>query len=117
MLRRPGPVLSQSRPTSNIVSLAGLQMSNNMGPEFTTRFQAVFPEAAKELKSSLIPYLLDGIGGAERLNQPDGIHPTIEGQGKVAENGWKALQAAITQSPAIALFPRTHGLIPFSYGV
>jgi len=31
----------------------------------------------------------------EDLNQPDGIHPTAEGQVKVAENVWKVLQPVI----------------------
>ncbi len=79
------------------VLLAGMQIPDNMGPDFTTRFKAVFPEAAKESKATLIPFLLEGIGGIEKFNQPDGIHPTPEGQAKVAKNVWKILQPAITQ--------------------
>jgi acyl-CoA thioesterase-1 len=74
------------------VLIAGMQMPDNMGPDFTARFKAVFPEAASESKSTLIPFLLEGVGGSENLNQPDGIHPTAEGQAKVAETVWKILQ-------------------------
>ena len=77
------------------VFIAGMQMPDNMGPDFTARFKAVFPEAAKESKSTLIPFLLEGVGGIENLNQPDGIHPTAEGQEKVAENVWKVLRPVI----------------------
>jgi len=31
---------------------------------------------------------LEGVGGEIELNQADGIHPTIEGHKKVAENVW-----------------------------
>ncbi len=79
------------------ILIAGMQMPDNMGKNFTTRFRAIFPEAAKESKSTLIPFLLEGIGGIQKLNQPDGIHPTPEGQEKVAENVWKFLQPAIAQ--------------------
>jgi len=79
------------------ILIAGMQMPDNMGKNFTDRFQAVFPEAAKESEATLIPFLLEGIGGDEKLNQPDGIHPTSEGQAVVAENVWKALQAVITK--------------------
>lgn len=79
------------------VLLAGMQMPDNMGPEFTARFKAVFPEVAKESGATLIPYLLEGIGGDESLNQPDGIHPTAEGQEKVAENVWEILRAVIVE--------------------
>lgn len=80
------------------ILIAGMQMPGNMGMDFTTRFKAVFPEAAKESKATLIPYLLEGVGGIEKLNQPDGIHPTPEGQAIVAENVWKFLRpGAITK--------------------
>jgi acyl-CoA thioesterase-1 len=77
------------------ILLAGMQMPDTMGLDYTTRFKAVFPEAANESKSTLIPYLLEGIGGNEELNQPDGIHPTPQGQQKVAEIVWKILAPEI----------------------
>ena len=78
--------------------IAGMQMASNMGKDFTTRFKAVFPEAAQESQATLIPFLLEGVGGVENLNQPDGIHPTEEGQKKVAENVWEVLQPTITKA-------------------
>lgn len=79
------------------ILIAGMQMPDNMGPGFTARFKAVFAEAAMESKATLIPFLLEGIGGNEKFNQPDRIHPTPEGQAVVAENVWKILQPVITQ--------------------
>ena len=76
--------------------IAGMQIPDNMGSDFTTRFKAVFPEVAKESKATLIPFLLEGVGGIEKLNQADGIHPTAEGQEKVAATVWKTLQPTIT---------------------
>jgi acyl-CoA thioesterase-1 len=73
-----------------------MQMPDNMGADFTARFKAVFPEVAKDSEATLIPYLLEGVGWGEKLNQPDGIHPTAEGQAKVAGNVWKVLQPVIT---------------------
>lgn len=71
--------------------IAGMQMPDNMGPEFTKQFKTLFPEVAKNSKSVLIPFLIEGVGGDEKLNQEDGIHPTAEGQKVVAENVWKVL--------------------------
>ena len=78
------------------ILVAGMQMPDNMGPGFTARFKALFAEVTRESKATLIPFLLEGIGGVEKLNQADGIHPTAEGQMKVAENVWKILQPTIT---------------------
>ncbi len=79
------------------ILVAGMQMPDNMGRKFTSRFKAIFPEAAKESNATLIPYLLAGIGGDENLNQPDRIHPTAEGQSKVADNVWRVLRPTITR--------------------
>ena len=79
------------------ILIAGMQMPDNMGKEFTTAFKNLFPEVAKETKATLIPFLLEKVGGIEKLNQPDGIHPTAAGQKVVAENVWKLLQPAITR--------------------
>ncbi len=77
------------------ILIAGMQMPDNMGRQFTERFKAVFPQVAKEAKVALIPFLLEGIGGVDKFNQADRIHPTAEGQAKVAENVWNVLSRLI----------------------
>ena len=77
------------------VLIAGMQMPDNMGPKFTTAFKTLFSDVAKESKATLVPFLIEGVGGVEKLNQEDGIHPTAEGQAKVADNVWKLLQPVI----------------------
>jgi acyl-CoA thioesterase-1 len=37
-------------------------------------------------KAALIPFLLEGVAGNEKLNQADGIHPNAEGHRIVANN-------------------------------
>lgn len=77
------------------VLVVGMQMPDNMGAQYTGEFKAVFPKVAKEKDAVLVPFLLEGVGGVESLNQADRIHPTEEGQEKVAENVWKALQGLL----------------------
>ena len=73
------------------IIIAGMMVPPNMGPEYTKQFSAVYPELAKKNKATLIPFLLEGVGGIEKLNLPDGIHPNIEGHKIVAETVWKAI--------------------------
>ncbi len=79
------------------ILIGGMQMPDNMGAAFTSRFKAIFPEAASESESTLIAYLLEGVGGVAGLNQADRIHPTAEGQEIVAENVWQMLQPILTK--------------------
>lgn len=65
-------------PNCKIV-LAGMMVPPNMGKEYTDDFSRVFPELATKNKATLIPFILDGVGGIEKLNQADGIHPNVEG--------------------------------------
>ena len=77
------------------VVIAAMQMPDNMGAEFTTKFKGLFAKVAEEKKATLVPFLLEGVGGIESLNQQDRIHPNLEGQARVAENVWKVLKSAL----------------------
>ncbi|GGM85330.1 hypothetical protein GCM10010967_16680 [Dyadobacter beijingensis] len=68
--------------------LAGMQIPPNMGQQYATEFKAVYGELAKTNDVTLIPFLLEGVGGESKLNQSDGIHPTAEGHKILAENVW-----------------------------
>jgi acyl-CoA thioesterase-1 len=73
------------------IVLAGMQMPQNMGAEYNRKFSELFPAIAKEKKTELIPFLLEGVGGKPELNQPDRIHPNAEGHKIVAENVWSVI--------------------------
>ena len=76
--------------TTRIV-LVGMQAPPNMGPRFTQRFRALFPDLARRERLPLVPFLLAGVGGVDTLNQADGIHPTPAGHRIVADNVWRVL--------------------------
>ena len=69
-----------------------MQMPSNMGPDYVKEFRQLFPGLAQANRSTLIPFLLEGVAGRADLNLPDRIHPTAEGQKIVAENVWKMLK-------------------------
>lgn len=73
------------------VVVVGMMVPPNMGSTYATQFNTVFPEIAKKNKATLMPFLLDGVAGDEKLNQADGIHPNIEGHKIVAKNVTKVL--------------------------
>ena len=81
----------QKSPQATIV-LAGMQIPPNMGTTYTKEFRGLFAELATRNKAVLIPFLLEGVGGIPKLNQPDGIHPTPVGHKIVANTVWEILQ-------------------------
>ena len=74
------------------IVLAGMQIPPAMGQEFSREFERVFPEVAEKTEATLVPFLLEGVGGRVDLNQPDRIHPTAKGHVLIAETVWKVLR-------------------------
>ena len=79
------------------VIVAGMQMPTTMGRDYTEEFTAIFPAIAKQNGTKLIPFLLEGVGGDPKLNQPDMIHPNPKGHSIVAENCWKILKPLLDE--------------------
>ena len=73
------------------VVLAGMEAPPNFGEAYTRDFRAVYRDLATTYDVTLIPFFLDGVAGVPALNQPDGIHPTAEGQRLVAATIWRAV--------------------------
>jgi acyl-CoA thioesterase-1 len=78
-------------PQAQIV-LAGMQIPPNMGTAYTKEFRELYKQLADKNKLTLIPFLLERVGGIPKLNQPDGIHPNVTGHRIVANTAWQVLQ-------------------------
>jgi acyl-CoA thioesterase I len=84
------------RPAPRLV-LLGMRIPRNYGVMYSDQFRAVYPELAREYGATLVPFLLEGVGGVAALNQPDGVHPTAEGQKKMAETVWRVLEPVLRE--------------------
>ena len=73
------------------VLLAGMTLPRNYGADYIRSFEGVYVDLAKKYKLALIPFLLQGVGGMARYMQPDGIHPTAEGNRMVAATVFRYL--------------------------
>ncbi len=66
------------------VILAGMQIVQNLGPDYTKEFAGIYPRVAKETGCVLIPFFLQNVAGVATLNQEDSIHPNEEGHKIIA---------------------------------
>ena len=78
-------IIQRCRDASVLVVLAGMKLPPNYGTEYTRSFESIYPALAKQFRLPLIPFFLEGVAGSTSLNQPDGIHPTSEGYGIIAD--------------------------------
>lgn len=77
------------------VLLVGMKMPTNYGEPYRSNFQKLFPALAKKYKVSLVPFLLEGVGGNPKLNIADGIHPNPEGHKVMAQTVQKVLETLL----------------------
>jgi acyl-CoA thioesterase I len=88
-------MIEKIREAGATVVLAGMQIPPNYGPEYTDAFRKVFHDLAEQYGVLFIPFLLEGVGGSQELNQADGIHPTGAGYKVVVGNVMAVLAQAL----------------------
>lgn len=84
------------RPAARLV-LVGMRIPPNYGQVYSRQFEAIYPALARANDAELVPFLLQGVGGMAALNQPDGVHPTAEGQRRMAETVWRVLEPLLRE--------------------
>jgi acyl-CoA thioesterase-1 len=77
--------VKQKYPHAKIV-MTGMMVPPNMGQKYSGEFKLIYPQLAKKNNATLMPFLLEGVAGNEKLNQADGIHPTAKGHQVIAKN-------------------------------
>jgi len=107
-------------PEAHVV-LAGMQIPPNLGPEYTEAFRSLYPDIAASYDAvSLVPFVLEGVGGVDSLMQDDQIHPTSAGQRLVANNVWDVLRPVLErrlqQPGAAGPEPQASGAEPQASG-
>ncbi|MBL8978226.1 MAG: arylesterase [Gemmatimonadetes bacterium] len=80
------------------IVLAPMEAMPNLGQDYVRRFRAIFPAVAEANGIPLLPFILDGVGGVDSLNQQDGIHPNEAGSRRVAANVWRGLEPVLRRA-------------------
>jgi acyl-CoA thioesterase-1 len=62
------------------VILLGMKIPPNYGKRYVDLFYNVYPQLAKELAISLVPFLLEDVALDKELMQADGLHPNAKAQ-------------------------------------
>jgi acyl-CoA thioesterase-1 len=72
-------IVSRFDESGAVVIVAGLQIIQNLGQDYTTQFAAMYPTIAGRYDAILIPFILEGIAADPEFNQPDFVHPNPAG--------------------------------------
>ena len=81
------------------VLLAGMRAAPNLGADYQTAFDAIFPDLAKKYGVPLYPFFLDGVAGQPGLQLEDGMHPNARGVDLMVERILPTVEKAIAAVP------------------
>jgi acyl-CoA thioesterase-1 len=77
------------------VLVAGIAVPPNYGRSYGEALVALFPKVAREQGAALVPFILAGVADgpdADKMFQPDRIHPKAEAHPRMLDNVWPALR-------------------------
>jgi acyl-CoA thioesterase-1 len=77
------------------VLLVGMQIPPNYGRSYTESFYAIYARVAKDTKSSLVPFLLEGVADKPELFQADRLHLLAEAHPAILNNVWPQLETLL----------------------
>ncbi|MGB3867592.1 MAG: arylesterase [Xanthobacteraceae bacterium] len=74
-----GEIIRRLQTRGIAVLLCGMRAPPNYGADYAARFDAIYPDLARQFGVPLDPFFLDGVAADAALNQADGMHPTAAG--------------------------------------
>ncbi len=83
------------------VLLSGMRAPRNLGPDYATVFDAIYPRLAAKHGATLDPFFLEGVALDPDLNQPDGFHPNAAGAAAITRRLAPVLERMIAGLGAV----------------
>lgn len=77
------------------VLLAGMLAAANLGQDYASEFDSIYPQLAREYDVVFYPFFLDGVALNPDLNQPDGLHPNQKGVAIMVEKLWPYIEQLV----------------------
>ena len=68
------------------VMLAGMKALRNLGDEYASAFDGIYPRLAEKYNVPLYPFFLEGVVADPKYNQPDMLHPNEAGVEVIVRN-------------------------------
>ncbi len=79
------------------VVLLGMDVPTNYGPDYSRAFSEMYTRIADDEGADLVPGFVREVGLDPTLLQADGLHPTAEGQRRLAEALLPDLEALVLE--------------------
>jgi acyl-CoA thioesterase-1 len=81
-------MVEQARKNQAQVLLVGMRMPPNYGRDYTENFFNMYKTLSIQLKTPLVPFMLEGVAEQPALFQADRLHPTAQAHPTILANIW-----------------------------
>jgi acyl-CoA thioesterase-1 len=107
MLRAIPPSLTRQNLTAMIealrargarVLLIGMRAAPNLGPDYASGFDPIYPDLASRFDIPLYPFFLEGVAGNSALQLGDGMHPNAAGVDRMVEGVMPLLEPMLAKA-------------------
>jgi acyl-CoA thioesterase-1 len=88
-------MIGSSQQISAQVLLAGIKLPPNYGAAYIDKFESIYVDLAREYKTLLVPFFMQGVVFEPDLLQGDNIHPNEKGQPVLLDNVWPVLEPVL----------------------
>lgn len=82
------------------VLLAGMVAAPNLGPDFATAFNGIYPRLAQKYGVQLYPFFLGGVAADGKFLLQDGMHPNAAGIDRMVDNFLPDMEKALAAAGA-----------------
>jgi len=92
-------IISRLRGRGIEVLLAGMMAPRNMGADYVSSFDAIYPTLATSHDIEFYPFFLDGVALDPELNLDDGLHPNQRGIAEISRRILPAVERLLARLP------------------
>jgi acyl-CoA thioesterase I len=88
-------IITRSQQAGARILLVAMRIPPNYGPAYTTGFEQLFDDAARQHKVTLVPFPLENVALDDSLMQADGLHPNSAAQPRLLDAIWPQLETVL----------------------
>ncbi len=95
MRKNLGLIIEACQKKGAKVLLAGMEITPNLGAEYSREFKESFTLLAEQYNVPLIPFFLENVAARPELTRADGIHPLAKGYAIATQTVFKYLESML----------------------
>ncbi|HEY5364265.1 MAG TPA: arylesterase [Aestuariivirga sp.] len=92
-------IMDKAKAKNLPVLILGMKAPPNLGIDYQTKFDAIYPKLAADYGAALYPFYLEGVAADPTLNQADAMHPNDAGLAIIVQHLEPVVASFVSKLP------------------